>query len=86
MSGQAAAWEAASLCEQLGGGYLALHPEPWLPGSSRRLLKQGWCQRDPQSKLPTVPLASPPTLATKEVKGPGGQGGGEQKIDLRGLH
>lgn len=61
MSGQAAAWEAESLCEQLGGGCSALHPEPWLPGSSRRLLKQGWCQRDPQSKLPTVPLASPAT-------------------------
>lgn len=61
MSGQAAAWEAARLHEQLGGGCSALHPEPWLLGSSRRLLKQGWCQRVPWSKLPAVSLVSPTT-------------------------
>lgn len=41
MSGQAAVWEGARLCEHLGGGCLALHPEPWLQESSRRLPEMG---------------------------------------------
>lgn len=78
MSGQAAGRQQVSVSNW------AVGTRPYTPSpQASRIQQKAPGNRagvgGPTVQAPTVPLASPPTLATKEVKGPGGQGGGRQK-------